>query len=43
MVSGVLFMGVGYWLSTPKAERPNLAAEVADKALLEQPVAQATC
>ena len=25
MVSGGVFMGVGYWLSTPKANRPNLA------------------
>lgn len=25
MLSGALFMGVGYWLATPKAERPNLS------------------
>jgi len=31
MVSGSVFMGLGYWLSTPKAERPNLApANVAE-------------
>jgi len=27
MVSGALFMGVGYWLSTPQAERPDLSAQ----------------
>ena len=42
MVSGGLFMGVGYWLSTPKAERPNLQAKVADQAPQEQPIAQVT-
>ena len=31
-VSGALFMGVGYWLSTPKAERPILGGD--DKAEL---------
>lgn len=25
MLSGAVFMGFGYWLSTPKAERPNLS------------------
>lgn len=29
MVSGGLFMGVGYWLSTPKAERPDLSSKAA--------------
>jgi len=40
MVSGALFMGFGYWLSTPKAERPNLQTKVAEQAQQGQHIAQ---
>ena len=31
-VSGVLFMGLGYWYATPKAERPVAVSETASTA-----------